>query len=174
MGTELLTAAPPGNDKPFSELRQEQRLDAIPALYRQQHERLALELALGMDDETAVFKRHGYTQEQAITLLSQPAFIAALESTVEEVRTKGLTFRMKARAQAEELLTSSYEMATDPNCSASVRADLIQWTARMGDLEPPKNKDEGKTGGGLTLSITFAGQPPQQVVHEGLTFEQEG
>lgn len=145
----------------------------VPELYRQKHERLALELACAMDDADAIFARHGYTQEQAIELAGSPAFLALLQRTTDDVRTNGTTFRLKARAQAEELLATSFEMATDPTVSSAVRADLVKWTALMAGHNPKPEKDDGKTSGGLTLSITFAGQAPQTVVaaHEPLTIE---
>lgn len=154
--------------------RQDARLEAVPELYRQKHERLAIELAMGMDDADAIFARHGYDKDQAVALVGTPAFLALLQRTAEEVKTSGASFRMKARAQAEELLGYSFELATDPSVSSATRLDAIQWTAKMGDLEPKGAKDDGKTGGGLTLSITFSGQQPQTVVagHEPLTIEQ--
>lgn len=163
-------------ERPYSELRQEQRLADAPALYRQQHERLALELALHMEEPNEVFARHHYTVEQAAELLDSPAFIALLERATTEVREQGLSFKVKAKAISEEALPYAWEMMSDPTCSAAVRADLIKWSATVAGHNPKPDKDEGKSGGGLTLSITFAGQPPQQVVsaHEVVTIEQEG
>jgi len=145
--------------------RQAERLAALPAAYKAQYERLALELALKLDDSAVIFQKHGYAPEQALALL---------EHTAQEVREKGLSFRAKARVMAEDLLQHGYEIATDDHASAAVRADLIQWMARVADLEPAKKdgKDTG-AGGGLHLSITFAGQAPQTVTtgHEPITIE---
>lgn len=161
----------------MSELtRQEARLAALPAAYRTQHERLAVELALKLDDSETIFARHGYSPQAALELIETPAFSALLAKAAEEVRTSGMSFRAKARVMAEDLLQHGYEIATDEQASAAVRADLIQWMARVADLEPaPKTKDGGAAGGGgLHLSITFAGQAPQAVVtHEPLTLEGE-
>ncbi len=156
--------------------RQDRRMAEVPELYRQNHERLAVELALHMDDAEAIFASYHYTPDQAAELIESPAFIALLERVTKEVREQGLSFRMKARAIAEDLLPFAHEMATDANCSAAVRADLIKWASKVGDLDPKPSKDDSKTGGGLTLSITFAGQAPQQVVsaHETLTIDNGG
>ena len=154
--------------------RQAQRLAALPAAYKSQHECLAYELALKLDDSAVIFQRHGYTGEQALALLETGEFPALLERVVQEVREKGLSFRAKARVMAEDLLQHGYEIATDDHASAAVRADLIQWMARVADLEPAKKdgKDTG-AGGGLHLSITFAGQAPQTVTtgREPITIE---
>ena len=76
----------------------------------------------------------------------------------------GLSFKAKARAQAEDLLAHSYDLATDPLCSAAVRADLIKWTAKVAGLEPTTKDTEKTGGGGLVLNISFAGQPAQSVI----------
>ena len=74
---------------------------------------------------------------------------------------------------AEGLLPEVYDMSTDPLVSSAVRLDGVKWVAKMAGFEP-KEKDEGKTGGGFSLSITFAGQAPVQVVNsEPLLIEQE-
>lgn len=155
--------------------RHEERMGAIPEVYKTTYERLAVELALALDDADAIFARYGYTQDQALALARSDAFVTILERIAREVKASGLSFRTKARMQAEELLGSSFEMATDPTCSSAVRATLIQWTAKMGGLEPKEKGDDGKgQGSGLTLSITFAGQPPQTVVQTRETLTIEG
>lgn len=154
--------------------RQARRLAALPTAYKSQHERLAYELALKLDDSGTIFAQHGYDGEQALALLENAEFSALLQRVSQEVREKGLSFRAKARVMAEDLLQHGYEIATDEYASAAVRADLIQWMARVGDLEPaPKTKDGGAAGGGLHLSITFAGQEKPTVVtgHEPITIE---
>lgn len=153
--------------------RQAQRLNAIPAVYKTQYGRLAMELALKIDDPAAIFARHGYDQDGALALLETAEFTALLVNAEKEVKESGLSFRTKARAMAEDLLTHGYEIATDDLASASVRADLIQWFARIGGLEPPKadGKDSGN-GGGINLTLNFAGAPPQHVVgSETLTIQ---
>jgi len=159
---------------PISEQRQRDRLAALPAVYKTQHDRLACEIAIGLDEHVAIFARHGYTTDQALALLETREFSLTLERVTKEVRESGLSFRSKARAMAEDLLPHAYEIATDEYASAAVRADIIQWMARVADLEPAKKdgKEPG-TGGGLTLNITFAGQEKQAVItgHEPITIE---
>lgn len=154
--------------------RQERRLDALPDIYKTRLEQLAYEIALGTESTEDIFTRYGYDVDTATRLLSDASFAQMLERVTKEVRTNGVSFRSKARLQAEELLQYSFNMATDENVSAAVRADLIKWTAKVGGLEP-KEKEEGKgQGGGLTLNITFAGQAQQAVVtHEPITIEAE-
>lgn len=158
-----------------SSLRQAARLEAVPEVYRQKHERLAVELALHVDDAETVFAGYGYTPEQAADLLEQPAFLALMQQAQKAVVEEGLGFRIKAKLMAGELLPYAHDIATDPLQSAAVRADLIKWTAKVAGFEPKDGKDDGKQGGGLTLNIQFAGQAPTAVIagHEPLTIDQE-
>ncbi len=149
------------------------RLDALPAVYKTAHERLACELALGMEEPGEIMARYGYDTDHALALLESPAFTVTCARVGKEVRESGLSFKLKARAQAEELLSHSFEMATDPLAAAAVRADLIKWTARVAGYEPKNGEGEAKTGGGFNLTIQFAGQAPMQVMqHEPLTISQ--
>jgi hypothetical protein len=125
--------------------------------------RLAYEIALDLDSPVEVFARYGYVEDAAVALLSDPVFGRTVTSYREEIKTSGIGFKLKAKIQAEDLLTHSYQIATDPEVPASVRADLIKWTAKVAGYEP---KDEaGKAGGGgaFALNITFAGQAPVTV-----------
>jgi len=160
------------------EQRRLSRIGNAPAAYKLQLERLAYELALKLEEPGAIFARHGYDREQAVELLHQPGFGDLLERVSKEVREQGVTFRAKARIMAEDLLQDGYEIATDELAPKTVRAELIQWFAKVGDLEPaPKSKDSGggSGGGGFTLNLTFAGQGQQPVItgHEPITIEAE-
>lgn len=128
--------------------------------------RIAYEIALGVDQAGAVFEKYGLAEEQAGALAANPAFMATVAKYQEEVLASGVSFKLKAKIQAEDLLTHSYLIATDPEAPMSVRADLIKWTARVAGLEPKEEKGSG-AGGGFTLNISFAGDRPVGNVIEG-------
>jgi len=153
--------------------RQEERMAAVPEFYKTQYERLACELALLPENVEATFAQYGYSVDEAATLLESKAFLTILERVKREIHETGLSFRTKAKAISEGLLPYAYTMAQDPHTPAAVRCDLIKWTATVAG-HTPKEKEESRTGGGLVLSITFAGSPPQQIVstREPLTIEQ--
>ncbi len=157
-------------------VRQSDRLAALPSIYQTKFERLAYELALRMEPVEDTFQRYGYTAEAAASLLESPEFRALCDRVGDDVQKNGLSFKAKAKAQAEELLAHSFDMATDPLVSSAVRADLIKWTARVAGLEPKGDKDNEKNaGGGLTLNISFAGQPAHPILssgHEPVTIDQ--
>lgn len=128
--------------------------------------RLAYELALELEDAGDVFDRYGYDRDAAVELLGNVLFIRTVKDYKAQVQESGVSFKLKAKIQAEDLLSHSYQIATDPNMPASVRADLIKWTAAVAELGPKKDSAGGPGGGSaLTLAITFAGdQPPSTMV----------
>ena len=145
--------------------RQEERQANVPALYKTTLERLACELALGMQEPEVIFTTYGYTAEAAHALLETKSFTDTINRISGELRENGISFRSKMRAVAEDLIPHAYDMATDPLQSGAVRADIIKWAGKMAGFEPPPAKGvvEGG-GGGFNLSITFAGQAPTQIV----------
>lgn len=117
--------------------------------------RLAYEIALEIDDPVTVFERYGYVGSDAVALLKEPAFALTVKNYRSEITTSGLSFKLKARVQAEDLLMHSYNIATDPEAPASVRADIIKWTAKMAGYEPKEAGGEKGGGAGFNLNITF-------------------
>ncbi|MBK8772960.1 MAG: hypothetical protein IPM06_21360 [Rhizobiales bacterium] len=95
-------------------LRQAARLEDVPEIYRKTHERLAVELALHVDDAADIFARYGYTDDQAVALVESPAFVALMQHAQKEVMESGLGFRTKAKLIAGELLPYAHDIATDP------------------------------------------------------------
>lgn len=137
--------------------------------------RIAYELALGLDKPSAVFAKYNVQEERARSLIANAVFLATIKRYKEEVLATGISFRLKAKMQAEDLLTHSYLLASDPEVPAAVRADLIKWTAKVAGYEPTeKDKGGGGAGGaGFQLNITFAGVPAQATVVGGHTVEGE-
>jgi hypothetical protein len=76
-----------------------------------------------------------------------------------EVREKGITFKLKARAQAEELLTTSWLLIHDPVVSPAVKADLIKSTVKWAGLEPKDSPETANAGGGVKITINLGKSP---------------
>ena len=156
------------------ESRQTDRQSHIPAIYKTKHERLACELALHMGEPEQIFHDYGFSPDEAQALLDSPAFTNLLAKVAADIRENGLDFKTKIKSVAIDLIPHAYDLATDPLCSSAVRADLIKWSAKMAGHEPSVKGEVKEGAGGFTLSITFAGQQPQQIVagREPLTIEQ--
>jgi len=117
-----------------------------------------------------VMARHTIDTTALARFNTDPVFLRKVNDLRGEVREKGMTFRMKARAQAEELLTTSWSLIHSPDVPASVKEKLLVDTVRWGGLEPAKSNSgiEGPAGG-VNITINLAGQAPTPKVinHEG-------
>lgn len=125
-------------------------------------DRFAFELALLMEGSgeklDELLDRHEFEASDLLTFKNDATFLKKVEAYREEVRTKGLTFRVKARAQAEELLKTSWILIHDPIVSPAVKADLIKSTVKWAGLDTaPAGEGQNNTGG-VTISINLGGQ----------------
>lgn len=122
-------------------------------------DRLAFDLALKLEgsSETTdeILQRHGLNTDQLLGFNKDKVFLRKVESYRTEIREKGITFKLKARAQAEELLTTSWQLIHAPDVSPSVKADLIKSTVKWAGLEPKGEVDTGGASGGVTITINM-------------------
>lgn len=125
-------------------------------------DRFVFDLALLMEGSgeklDELLDRHEYDANDLLTFKGDTTFLKKLEGYREEVRTKGLTFRVKARAQAEELLKTSWILIHDPVVSPAVKADLIKSTVKWAGLDTAPASEAGNAGGGVTITINLGGQ----------------
>lgn len=128
--------------------------------------RIAYEVALGVDQPERVIAKYGLDADAAAALMLNQVFALTVAKYKEEVLASGVSFKLKAKIQAEDLLSHSYLIATDPEAPMAVRADLIKWTTRVAGLEPKEDKGAGPQGG-FTLNISFAGDRPVERTIEG-------
>lgn len=118
--------------------------------------KLAFDLALRLEGSgeeiDAILKRHNTDALQMAAISEDPVFQKQLEVYRTEIRTNGITFKMKARSQAEELLYTSWSLIHSEEVSPAVKADLIKSTVRWAGLDSKDNV--GETGGG-SVKITI-------------------
>jgi len=117
-------------------------MDNLPLYHTKWSDRLAFDVALMLEGSgeslQEVIARHKIAAIDILAFNKDPIFLKKVEHYQNEVREKGLTFKLKARAQAEELLTTSYLLIHDPAVSPAVKADLIKSTVKWAGLEPFK------------------------------------
>jgi len=137
-------------------------MDTLPLKHTKWSDRLAFDTALMLEGsgETLdeVKDRHKVTVSDILVFNKDPVFLKKVESYRDEIRDKGMTFKLKARAQAEELLTTSWSLIHSPDTSAAVKADLIKSTVKWGGLEPKGDVTTEGTGGGVKITINLGGQ----------------
>lgn len=93
---------------------------------------LPIEVALGETPLADLKEEYQFTDEQWNSLPQNPQFIADLTAAKEMLRKEGMSFKAKARLQADELLKRSWILihsSTDV-VPPSVQADLIKATMR--------------------------------------------
>ena len=138
-------------------------MDNFPLKFHPWSDRLAMDIALAIEGSGEalddVMLRHNIDMDDLGRFNSDPLFLKKVGHLREEVRTKGMTFRLKARAQAEELLTPCWTLIHSREVSAAVKADLIKSTVKWGGLEPTKEL-AGADGsqGGVSITINLDNQ----------------
>lgn len=104
---------------------------------------LPIELAMRVAPVQEICAAYGISKDQFIELSQDPVFVKAYGDAKEALQKDGVSFRIKARLQAEELLKKSWSMIHDQNTPTTVKADLLKATVRWAGLEP-----KGDPGGG--------------------------
>lgn len=129
-----------------------------PLNHTQWSDRLAFDVALTLEGSgeplSSIIRNHGIKATDIIRFNADPVFLRRVDTYRTEIRDKGMTFKLKARAQAEELLTTSWLLIHDPAVSAAVKADLIKSTVKWAGLEP-KNDEAATIGGGVKITINL-------------------
>ena len=138
-------------------------LNPVPQGYTPWSDRLAMDIALVLEGSGGTLEEvlvtHLITVDDLGRYNSDPLFLNKIGVLRSEVQTKGLTFRLKARAQAEELLVTSWMLIHSPDVSAAVKADLIKSTVKWGGLEPQKDASGSiGEGGGVSIRMNLGAQ----------------
>lgn len=104
--------------------------------------RVLMELAQQLKDPVEVLREYGYIGENAFNFVASQMFQNDLKRVIEEM-SQGMSFRVRARMMADDVLDSAYGIAMDMGGSEAVRLEAGKWIAKMGDLEP-KDKNGGQ------------------------------
>jgi hypothetical protein len=112
-------------------------------------DKFALELAMtleGSGDKLPVLLgAYEMTDADLVDMVKDPIFEQRVRKYQLDLRERGLSFRMKAQVQAEDLLTRSWELIHDERTSPAVIAELIKWTAKVAgfDVAQAASADSG-------------------------------
>ncbi|WP_299077137.1 hypothetical protein [uncultured Paraglaciecola sp.] len=127
-------------------------------------DRFAFEVALRVEGSGEplqdILDKHGFTRRDLKKFNKDPVFVRRVEAYSDDIRENGITFKMKAKAQAEELLTTSWTLIHADSTSPAVKADLIKSTVKWAGLEVKPEADSGASiaGGGVTITIDMGGK----------------
>ena len=104
---------------------------------------LPVELALRVGSVQEVCAAYGIERAEWDALRQDPVFIEHLRRCVEEVKKDGVSYKLKARLQAEAQLKTCWNIVHDKDTPPAVKADLIKFTARVAGYDVK----EGIAGG---------------------------
>ena len=116
---------------------------------------LPIEVAMKTASIQDICAAYGLEKEDWDKLRNDPVFISDVAAAVEMLKKEGMSFKMKARLQAEELLKTSWKLIHAPmdEVPPSVKADLIKFTVRAAGLEA--DAKAGNTGNQNNLQINI-------------------
>lgn len=118
--------------------------------------RLILDLAIAVEDTEAILARYDLSEYDYNNLLKTTSFRRDLAMTMREVRENGLSFRHKARVQAESYLEVLDSLVYSDSTPSGVRLDGIKQAVAWGDLVPKETKgDGGQSQNPINIQINF-------------------
>lgn len=114
---------------------------------------LPVEIALRVAPLKDICAAYDLSREDFEQLRQDPRFVEDVRLAVEMVKKEGMSFKLKARLQAEELLATSWKIIHSPGDTVppAVRADLIKFTIRCAGLDA--SKDQAQAGSQAPLNI---------------------
>lgn len=125
-------------------------------------DRLALDIALHLEGSGGtlpdILSDHGLTPFDLQAFNKDPIFTKKVDGFRDDIKNKGLSFKLKARVQAEALLETSFALIHHPDISPAVKADLIKSTVKWAGLEPKGPEDASGGTSGVTITINLGGK----------------
>lgn len=106
---------------------------------------LPIEVALRSAPIATICTAYGLTREDWDALRQDRLFQAEVREAYETLKKEGVSFKVKARMQAEELLKTAWKLIhapadNDVTVPAVVRADLIKFIIRAAGLDGSKDQ----------------------------------
>lgn len=119
---------------------------------------LPIEIALKESTPEELQKAYNLTVEDWEALWNNPQFVGAVAGAMEAIQKDGMSFKMKARLQSEELLKTSWRMIHAPSDEVppSVKADLLKFTIKAAGLVED-TKAQSAPQNALQININLGG-----------------
>jgi hypothetical protein len=118
---------------------------------------LPIELALKTATPEQLRVEYGYDRAAWDALPQNPNFLRDLTAACEMVRQEGMTFKLKAKLIAEENLKEVFKMVRETHGAVppTVKAKLIELTARWAEYDPRTWSDDARGGGGMSQALNI-------------------
>lgn len=106
-----------------------------------------VEIALRVAPIKDICAAHNIDKARWDILRQDEGFVSVLDGYVKMLRQHGMSFKLKAMIQSEELLKTSFEIIHSPVTPAAVKADLIKNTIRIAGLDASIDQKAVANGG---------------------------
>lgn len=116
---------------------------------------LVFDVALGLEDEETILYRHGLDSGDWCHINAHPLFQRQVAEQARDINETGVSFRTKARIQAEMYLKNVDQMIAAPHTDQKVRLEAIRSMVKWADLEPKQQKEEGTGFNQVNIQINM-------------------
>ena len=117
---------------------------------------LPLEIAMRTSTPKEICKAYGISRNEWDVIRHDKVFKTELSRAQEMLSKEGVSFKIKAKMQSDELLKTSWKLIHDHMVPPNVRADLIKATVRWAGYDTPAAAGSD-AGNGFSISINFNG-----------------
>jgi hypothetical protein len=114
-----------------------------------------IEIAMRTATPQRVCEAYGITHGEWLVIKQDERFLGEVQRAIDMLKQDGMSFKLKAKLQIEELLKTSWRMIHDPRTPPQVQADLIKATARWAGYDSPA-ANAVAAGNGFMININFA------------------
>lgn len=121
---------------------------------------LPIEIALKTATVPEICEAYNLTREDWERLRQDPVFLSEVKQAVDALKKEGVSFKMKARLQAEELLGTAWKLIHSPHddVAPAVKADLLKFIIRCAGLSEEKSQGAVNNGTALQINIDLGGR----------------
>ena len=151
---EKPSASPPSlypDEDEYPDYRQDYNPQTVPPWTAA----LVFDVALGLEGHETVLQRHGVTPEEWDHINAHPLFQRQVAEQAREMGETGVSFRSKARVQAEMYLVQLDQMIHSPSTDQKVKLEAIRSVVKWGGLEPQPSKEEGNSTPQVNVQINM-------------------
>jgi hypothetical protein len=115
---------------------------------------LPIELAMRVAPVQEICAAYSIDKDEFVALTEDPIFIKAYAAAKEELQKDGVSFRLKAKVQAEELLKKSWALIHSDQTPSNIKADLIKATVRWAGYDMKEGTGQG-IGNAFQININL-------------------
>lgn len=115
-----------------------------------------------------VLEAEGVSLDMMEKLMADRLFTADVKRMAKELTENGFGFAAKSRVLAEDLLKTTYAIATDVDVAANTRLKAVENLVKWGDLEPKTSSQATTSGPGFTIQIVVPNHLQEAAIAEGV------